>query len=117
MATKFESKMVLFAKKHGLKLGWQDIKYGYRRARFICESREEMTAILNLLWHTGGIWADFWCCLEGEFEGYVYAMDQDDRKGFEREQKKEQKRIEDWWIRYHFADEETRRLMACGEIE
>ena len=76
-----------------------------------------MTAILNLLWHTQGIWTDYWCCFEGEFEGYVYAMDWKDREGFEREQEKERKRLEDWWLRYHLADAETRRLMACGEIE
>ena len=51
---KFEQRMALFARKHGLHLTWQDVKFGYRRARFICESREEMTAILNLLWHTRG---------------------------------------------------------------
>lgn len=44
---KFEQRMALFARKHGLHLTWQDVKFGYRRARFICESREEMTAILN----------------------------------------------------------------------
>lgn len=43
---KFEQRMALFARKHGLHLTWQDVKFGYRRARFICESREEMTAIL-----------------------------------------------------------------------
>ena len=44
-------------------------------------------------------------------------MDWKDREGFEREQEKERKRLEDWWMRYHLADAETRRLMACGEIE
>ena len=114
---KFEQRMALFARKHGLHLTWQDVKFGYRRARFICESREEMTAILNLLWHTQGIWTDYWCCFEGEFEGYVYAMDRKDRENFEREQEKERNRLEDWWLRYHLADADTRRLMACGEIE
>jgi len=93
---KFEQRMALFARKHGLHLTWQDVKFGYRRARFICESREEMTAILNLLWHTQGIRTDYWCCFEGEFEGYVYAMDRKDRENFEREQEKERNRLEDW---------------------
>ena len=30
--------------------------------------------------------------------------------------KEEADRLEDWWQRYHVADEETRRLMACGAI-
>ena len=42
---KFEQKMVLLARKYGLHLTLQDLKYGYRRARFICGSHEEMTAI------------------------------------------------------------------------
>ena len=117
LSLNFEQKMVLLARKYGLHLTWQDIKYGYRRARFTCDSREEMAAILNLLWHTKGIWVDHWVCFEGEFEGYVYAMDRKDREAFEREQERELKKVEDWWIRYHFADAETRRLMACGEIE
>lgn len=114
---KFEQKMVLLARKYGLHLTWQDIKYGYRRARFICGSYEELTALLHLLWERGGVWVDYWVCFEGEFEGYVYAMDQKDRVCFEREREKEMKRVEEWWIRYHFADAETRRMMACGEIE
>lgn len=115
--TKFEQKMALLARKHNLHLSWQDMKFGYRRARFICESNEEMVAVLHLLWHTGEIWVDHWACYEGEFEGYVYAMDRNDRNRFEKEQEKERRRVEEWWMRYHLADTETRRLMACGEIE
>lgn len=117
MNQKFENKMTLMARRYGLHLTWQDVKFGYRRARFTCNTHEELSAILDLLWHTRGIWVDFWSCYEGEFEGYVYAMAQEDRASFEREREKERKRIEDWWLRYHLADAETRRLMACGEIE
>lgn len=117
MATKFESRIALVAKKHGLQMVWQDIKFGYRRARFSCESYEEMNAILDLLHKIEGVWTDSWCRFEGEFEGYVYAMNRNDRKQFESEQMKEQARVEDWWMRYHVADKETRRLMACGEIK
>ena len=28
---KFEQRMALFARKHGLHLTWQDVKFGYRR--------------------------------------------------------------------------------------
>lgn len=27
------------------------------------------------------------------------------------------RRVNEWWERYHVADAETRRLMACGAIE
>ena len=117
MATNFEQRMSLLAKRHGLHLTWQDIKFGYRRARFICDSREEQAALLNLLWHAKGVWVDFWACYAGEFEGYVYAMDRKERDAFEGEREKETRRVEEWWLRYHMADAEIRRLMACGEIE
>lgn len=113
----FGQRMALLSRKHSLQLNWQEVKFGYRRARFTCESHEELKAILNLLRKIGGIWTDFWCCFEGEFEGYVYAMDRNDWNGLEEKRKKERDRVEEWWMRYHLADEETRRLMACGKIE
>lgn len=54
METKrFEQEMALLARKYGLHLSWQDLKFGYRRARFACDTYDEMAAVLNLLWHTG----------------------------------------------------------------
>lgn len=114
---KFEEKMALFAKKNGLTFTWQNLKYGYKWARFVCETPDEMSAILKLLWDSGSVWVDRLACYEGEFEGYVYAMDRKDRAGFERQQEAERSQLEDWWMRYHIADQETRRLMACGDIE
>jgi hypothetical protein len=114
---RFEGKMALLAKKHGLRLEWQPVRFGHRRARFTCDSYEEVTAVQSLLRRIGGAWADSWVCFEGEFEGYVYAMARKDHDDLERQRKAESDRLEDWWLRYHLADVETRRLMACGEIE
>ena len=113
----FEEKMVLFAKKNGLTLTWQNLKFGFKWAKFICETPEEMSAILKLLWDKGTVWVDRWACYEGAFEGYVYAMDRNARAEFDKQQEAERNRIEDWWMRYRVADREERRLMACGEIE
>ena len=60
---------------------------------------------------------DRWYCAEGGvFEGSVYAMDAADHAELVRLMNEEAARLEDWWQRYHVADEETRRLMACGAI-
>lgn len=37
----FGQRMALLSRKHGLQLNWQEVKFGYRRARFTCESHEE----------------------------------------------------------------------------
>ena len=52
----------------------------------------------------------------GVFEGVVYAMDAADKAELDRICNEERARVEDWWQRYHVADDETRRLMACGAI-
>ena len=117
MATKFENKMRLMAKNYGLHLDWQDIKYGYRRVRFTCETHEKMVSLLKPLNKAQKIWTDFQCNFAGNFEGYVYVMERKDWEAFKQEREKEQKHNEDWWLRYHLADTGTRRLMACGKVE
>lgn len=37
-------------------------------------------------------------------------------KALTENQVAEKARLENWWMRYHKADAETRRLMACGAI-
>ncbi len=113
---KFEQRMALFARKHGLHLTWQDVKFGYRRARFICESREEMTAILNLLWHTRGSGPTTGVALRESSRGTSMPWIGKTGKDLSGNREKEWKRLEDWWLRYHLADAETRRLMACGRL-
>lgn len=117
MATKFEQRMALLAKKNGLKLDWQGLQLGYRRARFTCDSHEELMAVLNLVRKMRDVHTEIWSCHEGVFEGYVYAMDVGEFREMSKQQEAERQRVEDWWQRYHIADAETRRLMACGAIQ
>ena len=51
------------------------------------------------------------------FEAYLYVMPLEDYTQLKAKSKVEQDKLEDWWQRYHNADAETRRLMACGAIE
>lgn len=113
---RLEENMAITAKKYGLRLEWQRIKFGYRRAKITCDSGEELSAVKRILGCMKNVWVSSWVCHSGEFEGYVYAMDQSDHDEFESKREAERQRLEDWWMRYHLADSETRRLMACGKI-
>lgn len=46
----------------------------------------------------------------------VYVMDSVAIAPYESAEDKKIERANNWWIRYHNADEETRRLMSCGAI-
>lgn len=117
MNEKTESKLVLIAKKYGLHLTWQALRFGYKRAVITCESNEEYMAVRELMLRYKGFHVSFWAVFEGEFEGEVYVMDKKDHDDLQGLIDKEMARVEDWWQRYHVADTETRRLMACGAIE
>lgn len=38
----FDERIVMRAKKYGLKVLWQQLKFGFKRAVFDCDSYEEM---------------------------------------------------------------------------
>lgn len=116
MAMKFEDKMALLAKRNRLNLEWQSLQYGFRRARFACDTWEELSVVSGLVSQMKGVWVDRWSCYEGEFEGYVYTMDAEERKKMKEAQEKKRNRLDDWWTRYNTADPETRCLMASGAI-
>lgn len=112
-----DERIVMRAKKYGLKVLWQQLKFGFKRAAFDCDSYEEMYAIEGILEGIPNVHCHHWSCSAGGVvEGRVYAMDSADHAELERLMNEESARIEDWWQRYHAADEETRRLMACGAI-
>lgn len=117
MNAKIENKLALISKKYRLDMTWQHVRFGYKRAVINCTSHEEFTAVLGLLRRYKGLYVDFWTCYEGEFEGKVFVMDSKDHDEMQALAEKESARVEEWWMRYHLADAETRRLMACGAIE
>lgn len=116
MVKNFEKRMYLFSKKHNLTLEWQNLQLGYRRACLPCQNDVEFHTVWSLAQKMKNVKVEIWVCYEGEFEGYVYAMDEAQWREMKRKQEDERNRLEDWWQRYHIADSETRRLMACGAI-
>lgn len=117
MNEKFAAKAILMARKHGYGIKWQNLRFGFARAVIDCNSYEEIYAVEYLFSKIKDVWIEHWACSIGEFSGCVYVMDAADHEELERLQKEDQQRLEDWWTRYHFADKETRRLMACGAIQ
>ena len=113
----FDERIALKTKRYGLTPRWQQLKYGFKRAVFDCDSFEEMYAVEKIVQSIEDAHCDRWYCAEGGvFEGSVYAMDAADHAELKRLMNEGSARLEDWWQRYHVADEETRRLMACGAI-
>lgn len=113
----FEERIALIAKRNGLCLKWQPLKFGFKRAVIECDSFEEFGAAKAIAGKIKDATIDSWLCAAGGvFEGYVYVMNSGNKEKLDEMLSAENRRIEDWWQRYHAADEETRRLMACGAI-
>lgn len=107
----------LFAKQNNLTVEREALRFGHNRAKISCHSYKEMASVVSKLSRKRNMAIiKTWACSEGEFEGYVYVMDLQAKAEYEARVKEEQARLEDWWQRYHSADIETRRLMACGTI-
>lgn len=115
---KFKKLMESSSEFFSIPLEWEKCKYGYERAKFSFDNYTELEKVRNYLYKADSFSIDTWTNSDGGvFEGYLFVMD---RKNFQELQSKleEDKRInEDWWNRYHFADLETKALMACGAIK
>lgn len=113
----FEKYIAKIAKTNNVDFDWQILKFGYKRAVIHCDNWDEFNYLYNVLTKRKQIYVDYWHCSDGGFfEGNIYIMAIEDYKGLKAAQKEEQCKIENWWKRYHNADAETQRLMACGAI-
>lgn len=92
------------------------MKFGFKRAVIPCDCPVMYRAVIALTEKMKNVSVETWACYVEPFEGYVYLMDAADKAELDRLSKEEQARVEDWWQRYHVADEETKRLMACGKL-
>lgn len=50
------------------------------------------------------------------FIGWIRVMPISERDEWLSLCKQDSERVEDWWCRYNAADQDTRKLMACGQI-
>ena len=114
-----ENRLFLMCRRNGFNSPVEErLEFGYRRFRIDTRSYEETSAVRYLLSRS----RDFsivrvWKCSGGGFfEGCVYVMETKDYTEYTSKMDEKMAQIEDWWQRYHVADEETRRLMACGAI-
>lgn len=103
------------------KIGMEDratvvpARFGYEFIEVSCSNRFEREAVEKAS-HIKGVFT------EAFFPGIhdsIGVVKIHDAKRYSECRKKidaEMERIEDWWQRYHSADEETQKLMACGKI-
>ena len=113
----FELTLNKMAKKHGFDFYYQDLKFDTRRAVIKCESWNQLSYIKDAFNRVSGVKIDS-CTITGGgvFDGYVYVMTAEESDRLKTEMAAESKTLNDWWERYHIADAETKRLMACGSV-
>lgn len=116
MKNECEPKVALKCKKYGFSYMKQDCKFGYERLLIEFDSIADLYGMVNELRKIKGASVRWDCRSYGGFYGWITVMDEDKREDLDAKLKEEADRLEDWWQRYHVADEETRRLMACGAI-
>ena len=113
----WKNKVTLVCKRNNLSVSFRCLKYGYERAEIPCASYREMQAVEAYFRRFKGLHITHWyASSDRAFEGRVYIIGNDDYKALTEKQAVEKARLENWWIHYHNADAETRRLMACGAI-
>lgn len=121
MAKSFKSRVEALAKRNGFSLRWRLRRDGFDgtwEAEFECGDYDEFCTVLQAVKKMKNVRVNIWTNSDGGvFEGYVHAMEHDDWIQFSKHCAEEKQRIEDWWLRYHNADAETRKLMACGAID
>ena len=113
---KCEKKVAMICRKYGLAYRMQPLKFGYERAEIEFDNYALQEGVREKLHRIRGVSVDSAAHFRGQFRGRLTVMDKQDAEELAEKLRKEQARIEDWWQRYHVADEETRRRMACGAI-
>ena len=116
MSLKCEPKVALLCKKYGMSYRLRPLRFGFERIEIECDSYAILDGLRSELRKIKGAAVDSACHFMGQFSGRITVLDADDEEELDALLKEERDRIEEWWQRYHAADEETRRLMACGAI-
>jgi len=115
-AVKCEQKVALLCKKYNIGYKAQPMRYGYERLEIYVDNYALLNALNEEFLKIRGVSVDSVAFFPGKFTGWLYITDKGDMEKMEKLIKNEMDRVEDWWNRYNAADEDTRRLMACGEI-
>lgn len=114
----FDGYMRKFANRYNISYSWQLLKFGHKRAKIICDTHNETNLIANALSKNKQLHIERRSIIGGDvFEGIIYVMPYDEYIDWKAKTKAEMDKVEEWWMRYHNSDRETRRLMACGKIK
>ena len=91
-------------------------RFGYEYLEIACNNRYEREAVINAAKIKGAMIETFFPGLHDSI-GVVKVHDAAGYRECRRKIDAEMARVEDWWLRYHEADAETKKLMACGKVE
>lgn len=116
MSNKCEAKVAMICKQNGIGYQLRPLKFGFERMEIDCENYEIFSWLRDEIKKVKGTAVDSATHFIGKFSGVLCVMDEDAEAELLALLKEERDRVEDWWQRYHVADKETRRLMACGAI-
>lgn len=96
----------------------EPLEFGYQWIELSARSLVEFDTLLHRAKKLRGVKiVRTWTCFAGGvYEGYIWLMTTEDADAYHTKMEERNAYLEDWWTRYHNADEETRRLMACGKI-
>lgn len=92
-------------------------RYGYEYLEVACNNAFERDLVRNSAQQIKG--AEIESFFPGIYDsiGVIRIHDAKAHSNCLSKIREEMERVEDWWRRYHDADPETKRLMACGKIE
>ena len=91
----FEGFMRKFAKQNHVEVQWQQLRFGYKRAKIPCHSWAEYEELKASLSRNKSLRVDYWVCFDGEFEAYLYVMPLEDYTQLKAKSKVEQDKMED----------------------
>lgn len=117
--TKTIRKLLAYCEKIEQPAVVQKLTFGYERVFMdFMDNREGFYEMCKWLDKHKSLWYQTGCPYSPlhEFNGHIFVMPVKERDEWMTLCKQDQERLDDWWRRYHAADEETRRLMACGAI-
>lgn len=116
MTEKYKKRIESFCQRRGYSYEWQSLKFGFQRAVLIFQDSKTYTEAQSEVYKIPETHASWNCCYQGEFEGRIYLMYDPDYKALSDRLDAEKAANEEWWRRYHHANEEIRKKMASGEI-
>lgn len=115
----FEARIESVCRRKGIHLPKvEQLEWGFTRLRIDVDSWTELELAKHYMGNVKGavIVRSWWNGDGGYFEGAVWLMDESEHAEYQRKTDERTAYLDDWWRRWHDADDETRRLMNCGAI-